>query len=314
MMNPFQLKAEVLAVIEGKSPELLDAQEDKELIVRLLVKEFNNPKATNLDAVRVLLERYDYERYVDPMEIAEKDTKRLLNSAIANPEIQIDFLDFINSLDVEDQLNLLQSLEYEYQGDELANILIPVFLSNPDSEAGRYALDMLGQTKSQLAFAALKDIPAAKKSLATLKIAGIREDKTSEFYKNLLANSTPYRCCITYPDGTGAQAVIFSRLKPNDRAQFVAAVIDDLQGVCDCFGFNDISRFEADAIIERFYRGEQAVELKPEALKWFLAEAEKLGAMPYEYICWRNILADIQPEKPQPKSLSGLHLPNNMCG
>ncbi len=40
MMNPFQLKAEVLAVIEGKSPELLDAQEDKELIVRLLVKEF----------------------------------------------------------------------------------------------------------------------------------------------------------------------------------------------------------------------------------------------------------------------------------
>jgi hypothetical protein len=299
-LNPFEIKAEVLRVIEGKSPEVLDAQEDKELIVRLLVKEFNNPKTVNADMVRDLLERYEYERYVDPLEIAEKDTQRLLHAALANPEVQIDFLDFIGSLNLDDQISLLQSLETEHTGDELANILIPVFLSQPNSETGRYALEMLGETKSQLAFAALKDIPEAKRAVAALKIAGVREDNTVEFYKNMLAGSTPYRFCITYPDGTGAQAVIFTRLKPENRAQFAAVVIDDTS-VLDCFGFNDISKFEADAIIERFYRGEQVVEVPPGVLKWFLQQAEQ--NMPYEYICWRNILADIEVTAPQKQAV-----------
>jgi hypothetical protein len=87
-------------------------------------------------------------------------------------------------------------------------------------------------------------------------------------------------------------------MKPDDRVQFAAVVIDDVYGIVDCFGFNDISKFEADAIIERFYRGEEVEEVPPETLKWFLEDAEKLGVMPYEYICWRNILADIEAKKP----------------
>ncbi len=304
ILNPFEIKSEILAVVAGKSPEVLDAQPDKEFIVRLLVKEFNNPKTANTDVIRDLLDRYEYERYVDPLEIADKDTQRLLSEAISNPEVQIDFLDFISSLDIDDQISLLQSLENEYTGDELANILVPVFLSRQKS--GTYALGMLGKTKSQLAFAALKDIPGAKRQLAELKIAGVREDNTDRFYKKLLAGSTPYRFCMSYPDGEGAQAVIFSRLKPGDRVQFVALVIDDTHGAVDCFGFNDISKGEADAIIERFYQGEQVVQVPPETLKWFLERANGLtkasAAMPYEYICWRNILADIDAKKPELKS------------
>ena len=183
-------------------------------------------------------------------------------------------------------------------------MLVPVFLSMPDSEAGRTALDILGNSKSQLAYHALNAsletadenlIPAIIKNLSTLKLAGIREDNTIEFYKEILKDSKPYKFCITYPDGHGNQAVIVSRINKQGKVQFVAIVIDDYKGVKDCFGFNEISKFECSAIIERFYRGQRALDLEPEVLKAILVRAEKLSKMPYEYVCWRNLLIDIEP-------------------
>ena len=35
--------------------------------------------------------------------------------------------------------------------------------------------------------------------------------------------------------------------------------MNDYNGIRDCFGFNDISEFECDKIIERFYKGEKSL-------------------------------------------------------
>ena len=324
----------------------LDAQDDKKIICKLLFKEIGNkntdlikfllirycPKEelieklwsiikNNLSSNQAKIFALDLLRDIDvnwtydscdeylenPGELVNSDTKKILDNAILNPEVQIDFLDFINSLPESDKIILINSLANDYSKDELANMLIPVFLSSPVSEAGKTALDVLGNSKSQLAYHALNSylnyadkslIPSIKRNISTLKLAGIREDNTKEFYKNLLSKSKPYRFCITYPDGQGNQAVIFSR--ENENIQFVAIVTDDYKGVKDCFGFNEISKFECNALIERFYRGQRAVDLKPEHLKYILLEAEKLSEkLPYEYVCWKNLLADIEPEKPE---------------
>lgn len=269
----------------------------------------NQAKIFALDLLRDIDANWSYEecgKYLDnPDELVESDTKKILDNALANPEVQIDFLDFLSSLDENDKIILLKSLGDDYDKDELANMLVPVFLSMPYSETGKTALEILGNSKSQLAYHALHSalnfvdeslVPSIKKNLSILKLAGIREDNSLKFYKNILKDSKPYKFCITYPDGHGNQAVIISRLTKSKKVQFVAIVIDDYKGIRDCFGFNEITQFECNAIIERFYRGQRALDLEPEVLKSILEQAEKLSNhnMPYEYICWRNLLADIE--------------------
>ncbi len=252
----------------------------------------------------------DYEGYLDnAQDIIDEDTKQLLDKAIVNPEVQIDFLDFLSAVNEKDKVLLIKSLAEDYEKDALANILIPVFLSQPDSEVGKEALSILGNSKSQLAYHALNTAyefvtdsmkPLIKKNLSILKLGGIREDNSQEFYKQLLSESKPYRCCITYPDGHGNQALIFSRTNNEKRVQFVAVVINDYNGIRDCFGFNDISQFECDKIIERFYKDEKSLNIPPKNLKTILLHAENISKqkasnwlLPYEYVCWKNLLADI---------------------
>jgi len=140
------------------------------------------------------------------------------------------------------------------------------------------------------------------KNLSVLKMAGIREDNSLEFYKKLLKGSKPYRFCMTYPDGHGNVATIFSRLNKDGKVQFVAIVADDYHGIRDCFGFNEISKFECNTIIDRFYKADKALAVSPAALKTVLQNAERISKksnnwfLPYEYVCWRTLLADIEPE------------------
>lgn len=357
-LNPFEIKTELTRILfelqgvkDFENYEVhyrnLDAQDDKNLVVKLLFREISG---TNPELVKFLLLRYcpknilinklweivksnlssnqakifalDILRDVDtdwsydecnkylenPDELVDADTKKILDNAIINPEVQVDFLDFLMSLPDDDKVILLNSLANDYSRDELANMLIPVFFSMPDTKAGKTALDILGNSKSQLAYHALNSslefvdesiIPCIKRNLSILKLAGVREDNTIEFYKELLKDSKPYKFCITYPDGHGNQAIIVSRINKSGKVQFVAIVIDDYSGIKDCFGFNDISKFECNAIIERFYKGQRALDVTPSFMKSVLIKAEKLSKnkMPYEYACWRNLLMDIEPEK-----------------
>lgn len=254
------------------------------------------------------------EEYFDnPDEVIDADTQRLLQIAIVNPEAQIDFLDFASSLADMDKKILLTSLGDDYTSDNLANILNPLFLYEPTTEIGKIALNILGSTKSQLALHTLNEalefvdneetIGLIKKNISTLKIAGVREDNAIDFYKSILS-STPYLCYISFPDGHGNQALIFSREKENGNIQIVAIVVNDTVGIVDCFGFNDISKAEFDRIVDRFYNGDEHIFINPTELKTILVHAEKLTRkfgkkISYEYICWRNLLSDIEIE-PKP--------------
>ena len=356
-LNPFEIKAEITKILSKSVDEILnspdcikilDGQQDKKTICKILYKEFYNLKNQDPALISFLLERYAnkdeltkklWELLRNPVvsdnvkiaavnflrgldsnweidtgdellneEIIDADTKKLLDNALVNPEIQIDFLDFLNSLSSNDKITLINSLAQDYTADALANMLIPVFLYAPESDFGIAALKLLAESKSQLAYHALNNslafvsdniLPLVKKSISTLKIAGIREDNTKDFYKKILSESVPYKFCITYPDGHGNQALIFTRKTNGNKIRFVAVVIDDYHGIRDCFGFYEISEFECKKIIERFYKYEKEIYLKPQDLKTILDYAEKISKhknLPYEYICWKNLLADIESE------------------
>lgn len=366
LLNPFEIKAEILNIIEDCKDEtdikfleqrvsVLDSQADVQTIEKILFKELLHADTSKEKIIRFLLQRYvekdrlitqlwailkntmtssevkiivlsylreletdwkyeDFEADLgSDIDIVDNDTRKLLDTAIVNPEVQIDFLDFLASVDSRDRLILVKSLADDYTEDALANILIPVFLSAPESEIGKEALSLLGNTRSQLAYHALNTVydflsdtmkQQVKKNLNILKLAGIREDNSIEFYKKLLSDSKPYRCCVTYPDGHGNQALIFSRknIKTN-KVQFVAIVTNDYTGIRDCFGFNEISEFECDKIIERFYKDEKNIPVSAGVLKTLILYTEKISKentsgwlLPYEYVCWKNIMTDIQAE------------------
>lgn len=274
-------------------------------------------KTVVLNILKDLGNKVDYdnleEYFESPEDVIDADTKQLLHTAIMNPEAQIDFLDFLYSLSDADARSLVQSLADDYTEDALANILIPVFLHDPSSKAAQIALDELGQSKSQLALHALLEakeyadeefLPAIKRNISALKLSGVREDNTLDFYKEVLSESKPYESYSSYPDGHGNQALIFSREREDETIQLVATVISDKWGIVDCFGFNQITKKDFKRIVERFYGDDLPVFINHTVLKTLLMKAEETvhkhgELMSYEYICWRNLLHDI-PTEPVP--------------
>lgn len=296
---------------------------DKEQLENALWNTLKSPtvsdfvKTVVLNILKDLGNKVDYdnleEYFESPDDVIDADTKQLLHTAIMNPEAQIDFLDFLYSLHDADKKSLVQSLAEDYTEDALANILIPVFLHDPSSKVGQLALEELGQSKSQLALHALLEakeyvdeefLPAIKRNISSLKLAGVREDNTLDFYKEVLSESKPYESYSSYPDGHGNQALIFSREREDETIQIVATVISDKWGIVDCFGFNQISKKEFSRIVERFYGNDLPVFINHTVLKTLLMNAEETvhkhgELMSYEYICWRNLLHDI-PTDPVP--------------
>lgn len=363
-MNKIQIKAEILTLITKLQTTtavsddmfaLLDAEEDKQAVMDVLLKELSRAKEQKAFVICYMLTRLfdketlntglrefiktpkinDYAKMVafnllrdigseiqydevngyftEFEQIVDEETKELLNTAIMNPEAQIDFMDFLIALPPEEQLILVKSLNDDYSYDALANILIPIFLYNPKSDLAKEVAGLLANSKSQLAFHAFEDakefvsedlFPMINKGLSTLKLAGIRVDNTIEFYKEILKASKPYRSFISYPDGHGNNAVVFSRKRPDETLQFVAMVINDRYGILDCFGFNEITEFDFNRILDRFFGDAGRVEIDERVLKFLIDEAEKLSRynmdiIPYEYVCWKNIFLDIEDKKPQ---------------
>ncbi len=362
-LNPFELKAAISNLLNKINSvedlqsclvdfEMLDAQEDKKVLSKVLFKELVNAQAEKIPVICFMLEHFvqkeelvnklwetlknqtlqtevkitilnllreldadwsydSCEEYLDDANsLLDENTKQLLNSAVINPEIQIDFMDFLSSIRVQDKITLLNSLSEDFTSDALANILIPVFVSDPNSATGVEALKLLGETKSQLALNVLENMlpltqgdlyQSVKKSLSTIKISGMREDNTKEFYKKILSNSKPYKFYLTYPDGHGDMAMIFTRITENEKVRFVSVVVNVETGIKDCFGFFEISQFECSKILERFLYDEKTVDIDPESFKTILQNAElttiqnnqNSWKLPYEYVCWKNLLVDI---------------------
>ena len=209
-LNPFELKTaitDLLGKINSVSDlqdcladfEMLDSQEDKKLISKVLFKELTNAQESKIPIICFMLEHFvpkeelinklwetlknqnlqtevkitvlnllreldadwsyeSCEEYLDDAnELLDANTKQLLNSAVINPEVQIDFMDFLASIRVQDKITLMNSFADDFSSDVLANILIPVFVSDPSSATGKEALKLLGNTKSQLALHVLQE-------------------------------------------------------------------------------------------------------------------------------------------------------------
>ena len=319
--------------------ELINASEQKAMIICWLMTELIEKDTLN-DELWNVIKSPDYNDHVKMVafnmlkdlgnkidydvisgyfeqfnELINEETRQLLETAIMNPEAQIDFMDFLNALSDNDKIVLIKSLEEDYAYDSLANILIPVFYYYMGTEVGYTALEILGRSKSQLAYHALENakhyasevlISRINKAISELKMSGIRVDKTEEFYKEILKESKPYKTYISFPDGHGNMAIIFSRKRENKSLQFLAVVINPRWGILDSFGFNLMTEQDFYRIVDKFYNYQEKYEIPASVAKYLLNQSEENAhingePIPYEYVCWQSILLDIEPQKPEVK-------------
>ena len=294
--------------------ELIEIEKAEKLFFETLA----NPKINDSIKTKVVSflrecgKHVNYEQYLEyfenPDDIIDSDTVKLLENAKINPEAQIDFLDFVHALPEKEKEMLISSLSDDYDGDNLANILIPVIISNPYSDIAQNAIQAIGESKSPLAYPVLKQLSeecddlkvraAAQKSFSLLKLSGIKEDITKDYYKKILASSPVYKCFINYPDGHGNQGIIFSRKNEMSFIQMFALVINDIDGIIDCFGFNEISQQEFDRIVNKFYQNDNVIETDAAFCKFLMVNAEKISRLKYkefsyEYAAWSFKAKDV---------------------
>ena len=188
-----------------------------------------------------------------------------------------------------------------------------MFLFYINTEVGNVALEILGRSKSQLAYHALENakkyapenlLGRINKAISELKMSGIRVDNTEEFYKNILRESKPYKVYVSFPDGHGNMGIVFSRIRTNKTLQFLAIVTNPRYGILDSFGFNSMTERDFFKIIDKFYNYQEKYEISASVAKYLIDQAEEGSytnneSIPYEYVCWQSILLDIEAEKPE---------------
>jgi hypothetical protein len=237
----------------------------------------------------------------DPQELVDKETQKLLEIASVNPEAQIDFLDFLFSLPPDEQVNLITSMKDDFTNKSLANVFIPALESNPTEDLSAIIIDALGKIRSPYAVSCLSDIvkysnneklkKLAHKNLSLLKISGINlEQALKEPLGNEICKiSDIYKCYASIIDGAGNQGIIVSRNKDNGDILTFSTVINDTEGIVDCFGFYGISPDDYTKIVNKFQYELAAVPISPEYCKYKLLQAEHISKtnntfIRYEYL------------------------------
>lgn len=270
-------------------------------------------KSNIINILKDLGNQINYEKYSEyfenPDAVIDSDTEKLLKNALYNPEVLIDFLDFIEALPEKDRNLLIDSISEDYKGDELANLFAPVAFSNPNSDLCKYAMKRLGESKSELAIKPLNYVleysnneeikNVAKKSLIELKLSGVKEtDKEKKYFEEVFSVSDMDEVYISLPDGRGNVGIIAGRNKLNSQSiSMFAVVFNNIVGIVDCFGFNDISSKEYSKIISKFYLNQEKIIIPTYVAKMLLSYAEEIsrkttGKMSYEYVCWKKLLFD----------------------
>jgi hypothetical protein len=119
-----------------------------------------------------------------------------------------------------------------------------------------------------------------------------------------LKESRPYKTYVSFPDGHGNMAIIFSRKRDSRSLQFLATVVNPRYGILDAFGFNSITEQDFYRIVDKFYNYQEKYEIPCGVAKYVLNQAVENShtnrePIPYEYICWESILLDIEHKKPE---------------
>lgn len=250
----------------------------------------------------------------DPKAIVDKETKKLLEISSVNPEAQIDFLDFLFSLPESEQFNLIQSLREDYKSEYIVNVTAPALESRIAPHMDEYLMELLGESRAKRAVPVLKELidfsdnekirKKARINLNKLKLSGVDIENAdgSEQSREIAKISDIHECYTNIPDGMGNQAVIVSRIKPNGDILMMNLIINDIQGILDCFGFYGISGDDFIRIIERFKEKSTGLLVAPEYCRYIIEQAELVNKknnipLSYEYIAWKSAIKDIKPHE-----------------
>ena len=276
----------------------------------------DSKKEILLSLLRALGGKIDIPLLMDCMQnfdaVVDQQTQSLLQVAAINPEAQIDFLDFLSSLKTKEQVQLVKSLQDDFKGDELANILSPCLQINISDTLKEEVVEILASSNSYLAVKPIKtfilstDIDELKKkafkALNQLQSSGIDIDndellnirehevcKASKFYKAYLSQV----------DGCGNQGLIFSRITDDSKIIMFSTVINNKDGIIDCFGLHDISITDFQKVVKRFRDNDMVVPIEASEAKFLLKKAENINKnsrenISYEYLCWSVYLYDIE--------------------
>ncbi len=248
-----------------------------------------------------------------PENMLEYEKELFVRLSNINPETQIDFLDFFFAISSSDKILLLQSIVEDLEGEELANTLEPLLYVEPEADYIPDVISYIKSTKSYTALIALENIiknypdskyaQLAKKAHSELKISGMREIKTkADILREPLKGSIPLGFWGSLVDGCDNFSIIFARQKQDGTLAAFFTAINLRFGINTCFGFDNIDIEEFTTILERFFKTSAMVKLEDDFAIHLYKEAENLNRLsgvkiPYEYICWKNYMADIFPNE-----------------
>jgi len=283
--------------------------------------------AANL-VLRHLGDNSDPDLYLDylddPQGLISRETERMLEVAAQNPEALIDFIDFIFSLPVPEQLNLMDSLHADYAAEHLVNLYIPIFMADPPDVLKELILHKLVEIRTPAVALFFRDLnerfndpeaqaqidpniaKAIKKAISELRLAGVyKEDRFEEYAGDVSAHphaitqtTVLSTCYATLIDGIGNQGLMICRTHENGDRLLVSIVINDLNGIVDCFGFAQLSEEDFQRIVDKFHEEACRLEVSEAYCRYRLQTAEALNSqhgyrIPYEYTCWKVAMADL---------------------
>ena len=290
--------------------ELVTNEQLEKYVFELLSSELDDEKKYKLiNLLRSHGKVLNYEMFsqylLDPERFINEDTRAFLNTAHINPELKIDFIDFLNAIEYNDKIALLESLFDDYGRFRPEDLLIPLLYSTTDQAFLSVVLELIAKTKSKKVLNELNRIlpvyennkevkQKIKKCINMLKLSS-RGDK---IFVAQNFDSYFYKTFISIPDGLDNYGIIVSRIRPDGSVQMFSTAVNLKKGVIDCFGFNEILSTDFAQIVNRFYKEDQKVEVLPNLAKMLLDKAEydslkRTAYLPYEFVCWKNILEDV---------------------
>ena len=260
----------------------------------------------------------------DPEGLINRETDRMLQTAMTHPQALVDLIDFIISLRPEHQEELLETLCEDYKAHELLNLYIPLLESQPNEKISQFVIDRLADSQSAEALTLLlqlqnwptTQLPCPQKHLERaikkLQLSGVT---TSNNYPNEtppslllkftgLETTVPGQCYLTLYDGLGNQGLLFSRQHVDDKegaqpdVAILGIALNDKYGIVDCFGFERLTPPEWNRLIERFHDTGLKIPISAEFAAFKLKQAEQLNIhqhrrLPYEYRVWETLLHGI---------------------
>lgn len=245
----------------------------------------------------------------NPDETINNETLKFLDSAVINPEVQIDFLDFYYSSDKSDRKEILNTVFGDFNEEKVLNIIIGLMLSVQDEEVILYCLEYLKKVKSPLLKRPLEYLKISKnlkvsnkanKLYRKMSMQGVFDKKISkDFYSKIFADFNEPKIYFSYPDGNSNFSIVISRENKKGYFELLFIALNINLGPFSCFGFSNLTKDDYNTILNRFFGESLRILVKNSIGKKILFDFTKKRILldkmvPYEYYCWERCIEDIE--------------------